>query len=413
MRKSDKLQLEMSELREAVNGALEKDDMTDAERMEMQKKTKRMQEIEPEMRAAITLEAAEDSELRNGFTEDAETREFRALETRSNLSGYVSMAMTGGRIAGAELELNQALKIPEDHFPMRLLAPGAEHRASTAAEALAAQPRWVDRLFADTAAMALGMTFDSAAPGVQAYPVTTGGASSAQRGKAQAAADAAWTVGVTELKPTRNSVRAVFVIEDAARLPTLEEALTRDLRAALVEGVDRAIFIGDSTANPNAGDITGLTTASIDETTITQANKATGTGSMAPFANLIDGIHAATPADLKIVMAVGANAYWMAKNANTGAAVDTTVAEYLRRAGFNWTVRGNIEDSTVDGDFGAFVGLARGITGAGVAAIWDAAQLIRDPYSNAAKGEVALTMHHLWAFGLPRTSNFKRIKFVT
>ena len=56
-------------------------------------------------------------------------------------------------------------------------------------------------------------------------------------------------------------MRLLFNIEDAARIPGLESALTRDLRMALTEGIDRAIFLGDSTANPNAGDIVGLTTA--------------------------------------------------------------------------------------------------------------------------------------------------------
>ena len=54
-----------------------------------------------------------------------------------------------------------------------------------------------------------------------------------------------------------------------------------------------------------------------------------------------------------------------------------------------------------------------GLNGAGVAAVWEAGELIRDPYSGAAKGEVALTLCYLWDFGLPRTSNFQRIKFVT
>ena len=409
MRKSQKLQLEQSELRESVNGLLAKDEMTDPEREEMETKTKRLQETEGELRAAITLEAAEDSELRNERDDDPETREFRALETRSNVGLYVSAAMSGGRVGGAELEFNQALKLPEDHFPLRLLAPGAEHRAVTGADGATQQTRWVDRLFAEACAMSVGLTFDSVAPGVQAYPVTTAGATPAQRGKAQLTADAGWTVGVTELKPTRNAVRAVFTVEDAARLPTLEEALTRDLRMALVEGVDRAIFIGDATADPDAGDIVGLTTASIDESTISQTNKVKWPETIAVFAALIDGKHAMSPADLNIVAAVGANTLWMSTSANTNR--NESVAQVLQGNGLTWKTRGDIEAATTAGKFGAFVGLARGIAGAGVVAVWDSAQLIRDPYSNAAKGEVALTMNHLWATGLPRTANFKRIKF--
>ena len=89
------------------------------------------------------------------------------------------------------------------------------------------------------------------------------------------------------------------------------------------------------------------------------------------------------------------------------------VAEYLRRAGFSWMVRGDIESATTNDKFGAFVGRRRGIEGAGVSAVWDSASLIRDPYTNAKKGEVLLTMSHLWAFGVPRPSSFARIKFVT
>ena len=44
---------------------------------------------------------------------------------------------------------------------------------------------------------------------------------------------------------------------------------------------------------------------------------------------------------------------------------------------------------------------------------WEAGELIRDPYSGAAKGEVALTLCYLWDFALPRESSFPRIKFVT
>ncbi len=79
--------------------------------------------------------------------------------------------------------------------------------------------------------MYLGMTFESVAPGISAYPITTAGPSAAQRGRSETATDAAWTVGVTSLKPTRNTVRVVFSDEDMYRLPGLEAALRRDMAA--------------------------------------------------------------------------------------------------------------------------------------------------------------------------------------
>ena len=78
----------------------------------------------------------------------------------------------------------------------------------------------------------------------------------------------------------------------------------------------------------------------------------------------------------------------------------------------SWEAREGLAANTNAGSFGGYVGLGRGIQGAGVAAVWSAGELIRDPYSGAATGEVALTLSYLWNFGLVRASNFARIKFV-
>ena len=214
------------------------------------------------------------------------------------------------------------------------------------------------------------------------------------------------------MKPKRNAVRLLFSIEDAARIPGLESALTRDLRMALTEGVDRAIFLGDDTATGTDADITGLQTAAITETTITQTNKVAGPATLAAFTGLVDGIHAMGLNDLKVVAAVGAWRLW--ENTIINATADNmTLAAFLRMAGLSWSARGEIDTNTANNDFGAFIGRGMGLDGAGVAAVWEAGELIRDPYSGAAKGEVALTFCYLWDFALPRASNFARIKFVT
>ncbi len=220
--------------------------------------------------------------------------------------------------------------------------------------------------------MRLGISMESVPVGAASFPVTTAGASAAQRGKDQAAADTAWTVGVVEMKPKRNAATLKFSIEDTARIPGLESALTRDLRMALTEGIDRAIFTGDDGANPNAGDIVGLQTAAITETTITQASKILGPGTLGAFTGMVDGIHANMLGDLNVVAAVGAYRLWENTVINTTSTV-TTMAKFLRDAGLSWSARGEIEENTANGDFGAYA---------------------------------------LWDFGLPRTSNFPRIKFV-
>ena len=212
----------------------------------------------------------------DGDGEDAEARERRALLGRAEVRRYVASAMHGGPVDGSEAELNSALGMDAGAFPLRLLAPARETRTTTDADAAATQGTWLDRLFADTAAMHVGVTFRQAGPGAAAYPVTTAGASAAQRGRGEAAVDGAFTVAVAEVKPTRNAVRAVFTVEDAARLRGLEDALRRDLRMALTEGIDRAVFVGDDGATGTTADITGLQThANVTEVTLSQANKDT------------------------------------------------------------------------------------------------------------------------------------------
>ena len=400
------------------------DDLNDETRAELDTIEAGTPDLERQIRAATTAVETEESEQRaagaagDAPAGDAEDRERAELRGKVKLGGYVAAAIEQRSADGPEAEYNAALGIAGNRFPLELLAPPeqraarVEDRAVTGVDTATMPRTWLDRLFSGTAAEAVGVSMESVPVGKSSHPVTTMGATAAQRGKSEVAADAAWTLSVTEMTPKRNAVRLLFNIEDTARIPGLESALTRDLRMALIEGIDRAVFLGDNGATPNAGDIVGLTTAAgLVEKSIPQAGKVKGSDTLQVFAELIDGKAAMMPSDLKAVFAVGANTLWSHQLANTGASVDTTIAEFLRRFGLNWMTRGDIETTTADTEFAAFVGLGRGLDGSGVAALWSAGELIRDPYSGAAKGEVALTLCYLWDFKLPRASNFARVTF--
>ena len=417
------IQLKLKSLRERQSKERQRmaelavaDSLTDETRQELDQLETGTPDLERQLRAAQSAVEAEESEQRTAAPSDdgdAEDREVRELRAKVKLSGYVSAAIEQRSADGAEGEYNAARGIAGNRFPLELLAPPIEQRATTDADTTTVPRRWLDRLFAGTAAQHLGITMESVPAGVPSYPVTTAGASAAQRQRStDAAADAAWTIGVTEMKPKRNAVRLLFSIEDAARIPGLESALVRDLRMALMEGVDRAIFLGDAGATGTDADIVGLRTAGITETTITQANKVLGPGTLGAFTGQVDGIHAMGLGDLRVVTSVGAWRLWENTIINS-TADNMTLGAFLRMAGLSWMSRGEIDTNTANGDFGAFIGRGRGIEGAGVAAVWEAGELIRDPYSGAAKGEVALTLCYLWDFALPRSDNFSRIKFVT
>ncbi len=411
MTNRQRIELRLSEVRQRLNeiSGLEGDAFTDEIREEADKLQREYGDLEVRHRAAIVADP--DPEPNAGGEGDGEDREILELRSRVSIADYIEAANAGRPVAGAAAEYNAALDMAEGRFPLQLLDdPGLETRATTDTDGRVNQGTWIDRLFADTAARRVGVTFASVAPGQVSYPVTTAGASAAQRGRTEAAADAAWTVGATAIEPTRNSVRAVFSRTDALRLPGLEAALQRDLRAALAEGIDRAIFVGDSGANENDADITGLTTAGITEAVIAQADKLKAVETLQVFTNLVDGVYAAGMGDLRIVAAIGAWRLW-ASTVHTAATSPQTIAEFLRAAGLSWSSRGGIETDTADGDFAAFVGLGRGIANAAVAAVWSDAEMIRDPYSAGSQAQISLTLHTHWGFKIPRTANFKRVKF--
>lgn len=387
------------------------DELTDELRSELSDLRTEYADLETRIAAFNVAEDEPEVEKRD-TGEDTEARELRELRAKVEFRHYATAAIEKRGVDGAAAELNQHLGIGAHKFPLEILAPVEEERATTNTDAGPTRPRrWLDRLFADTAAMRVGVTMESVEPGVERYPITTAGASAAQRAKEQVTADAAWTISTSELKPTRNSVRATFVREDALRNPGLQDALTRDLRMALAEGIDRAVFLGDTGATGTDSDITGLVAAAIDEITITQANKVKGPETLQAFTSLVDGIHAGGLGDLRIVAAIGAWRLWESTIVNA-AAENQTLAGFLRMAGLSWSARGEIETNTAAGDFAAFVGLGRGIEGAAVAPVWSDGMMIVDPYSGANKAEIALTVHTFWNFGLVRAANFRRIKFV-
>ena len=391
--------------------AIASDKRTEEQRNRLPALDREMSDLDTEIN--LLRKTTETTETRQAGV-DSEMRERVELRGKVSIVSYCKAALEMRAAVGAEAEYNAAIGMGSDKFPMELLAPETEVRASTDADAGTMNPvRWVDRLFSQAAAQAIGVTFDSVPPGVASYPVTTAGATSAQRGRSQAASAAAWTVGVTELKPRLNAVHGVFSIQDSARIgPGLEAGLTRDFRMSVMDGVDKAIFLGDNGANEDPGDITGFRTAGISESTLTQSNKVKGSNILSMFAGFIDGKHAAGPEDVRIVASVGSNVLWMT-TVQAAAVENQTVAQFLRASGISWTTRGEIDTATSNGDFGAFVGLNQGIEGAAVAAVWEAGSLIRDPYSGADSGEVGLTLNYLWDFQIPRTSNFRRLKYVS
>ena len=385
-------------------------DMTDESRAELD--TLKVEYRDNEAKQAALMIADDTPETIVKQT-DGSGGAFAELRESLDFGKYVAAALSGNGVStGAEAEYNAERGIAANFFPLDLLGRGIEKRAAISGDAQENQGTWIDQVFFGTAADHIGVSFRSVAPGIAAFPLTTSGPTSAQRGRTEAAAAGTLAVTVTEMKPARRAAHALYSIEDVMRLPGLSDAIERDMRAQLMEAVDIAIFNSDAGANENVADITGFRTGGISETTLTQANKVKADEVLKAVLAQVDGKYAASLADMRLVTSVGANTLFYGTIHNS--AVDNeTIAQFLMRSGMTWVTRGGIDTNTANGDFGMYMGRNRGIDGAAIAAVWEQAQMITDPYSGANKGEVGLTLNYLWNFAIPRTANFKRLKFVS
>ena len=119
--------------------------------------------------------------------------------------GEFAAAIEQRSAAGAELELNASMGIAGNRFPLELLAPPPEHRPPQEqrrdCNGERRARRWLEPL-----RNPLASQWNPCRRG--SFPVTTAGASAAQRAKDEATADTSWEIGVTELKPKRNAATA-------------------------------------------------------------------------------------------------------------------------------------------------------------------------------------------------------------
>ena len=105
-----KITLEQSEKRQRLNEILAKETKTAEERAELETLTKRMQELEPELRAAIVAEGEEETRAAAQFG-DGETAERRALLRRVTMADYLMAATMRMAPAGQAAELNSSLGV--------------------------------------------------------------------------------------------------------------------------------------------------------------------------------------------------------------------------------------------------------------------------------------------------------------
>ena len=391
MRTRDRIALAMSEHRQAINGLLGKDELTEDERAELAAKTTRAQELETELRAAIVADP--DPEPNTG-TEDGEGRELRALTDRAELGNIFECAIEHRVSGGAERELQEHFHLGANQIPIAMLR---EVRAVTPAPANVGQNQAaiIPAVFPQACAAFLGVDMPTVPVGEAVYPVLTTGATVHTPAENATAAETEGAFSADVLSPSRLQASFFYSREDRARFAGMSEALRMNLSEALSDKLDQQVING---AN---GLLNGTNLANNNRTTL--ADFAHYKGAFAY--SRVDGTYASTVGDIRIVM--GTAGYTHAATIYRANNSDDSALDVLtsRTAGLKVSAHVPALDSNNRQNSIVRLGMRRDM----VAPIWEGITLIPDEITLAAKGQIKVTAVMLHAIKILRAAGFYKV----
>ena len=404
MTRTQKLQLEQSENRQAIGKALdtEIEKRSDTFTAELETLTKRATALETELQAAILASDEVEVETR----ESPEARELADLIERADIGGIFDGAITGRLPDGAEAELQQHFNLHGNQVPLALLQRGdvgdLELRTSGVTPAPASgsigatQQPIIEYVFPQSASAFLRIPQPTVPVGEAVYTVVSTAATPGTPAKGAEQAHSTGALTASTLSPGRIQASLFYAREDAARLRGMSEALRMNLSDALADELDQAILTGTN------GLLTGTNLAN---------NNAGAADTYATYLKRfgydnVDGSYANTPADLRLV--VGTDT--LSDMAATYRAAESGMQALgeLEAATGGVRVSGNVTATSNANKQNGIV--RRGSRMDGVAPIWDGVTIITDEVTQAKAGEIVLTAVMLYAFKVLRAGGFVKVQ---
>ena len=392
MTNAQKLALRLSEIRQKLNELSGRDELTEAEEKDLRSLSTEYPKLESRHRAALIAESVDEAEALDGDDGDGEDRERSELRSRSRLAKYVSAALDGLPVQGAEAELSAAAgcpgAVPLELFEVRRSDTGdPERRAVTPAPATTEEnlAAIVPAIFDRSAASWLGIEMPTVPVGDAGYPVLSTSLTGGVVAKSAEADESAGAFTVSMASPRRISGAFKFTYEDSARLSGMESALRQNIGSVLSDALDAQAINGSGTGD---GTLNGLLNILTDPSA-PAANAEDFARYVAAAAGHVDGLFSVDLGGVRQLVGVQTYGHMAGTfRANE----DSTTAEgwLMQRTGGVRTSRriaapaSNIQQAIIRRSNPAGDRVA-------VMPVWEGLQMIRDPYTNARKGEVSLT----------------------
>ena len=407
MTRLQKVQMRQSELKQKLNDMLDTEIEKRSETYtdDMAKITNELRAVETELQAAIF---ADDSttETRD---DDGEGRELREILALSSVGEYLDGIANDRPVEGAGRELRQALEMTDNQFPVDLLLDGdMEQRADantsvTAAAAPAeSQSSIAGRVFAASSGAYMGVNRPTVPVGTAAYVSLSTGTSAELRSDGVVIDSTAATFAVKEVNPVRVTSRYTYGVESTARLSGLEEALRSDLRADLGDKLDNLALNGKAAVSNTSPAVEGLISTLADPTN--PSSESTWKDYYTLFASRVDGKYSADGSNVRVL--VNPETYRHAAGLQIATSGDLLID---RLPAGRFRASANMPDtaSTISTGLTYAASSRRGY----VQPVWRVVTAIRDQYTGAATGTIALTIIMLSGFAMIDSGAYSRVEF--
>ena len=399
MLKSQKLEIEMSEKRQALTALVALETLTDEQRGEMDVLTKRIGQVEVERRAALTSEDAERAVAGAAFG-DNEDREYRALVEGASVGEIFAATIDHRMTTGQAHELQEQLRLGANQVPLAMLRDrrrAPEIRAVTPAPANVGtqQSTIIPGVFPMACASWLGVDMPTVGVGEATYPILTTNATAENLAENTPGTETTGAFSAEVLTPSRIQAEFFYSREDRARLSGMDESLRMNLDMALADGLDKNVIAGTN------GLLGGTNLTAVVQGT--RNTFALYRGSL--VFDRVDGKFASTTHDIKIV--VGAASYADMASLYRGNSADDSALDSIMR------VSGGVKVSAHVPPFASTKQDAivrRGTLRDMVAPIWEGISLIPDEITKAKNGQIVLTAVMLHAVQIVRSAGFARVE---
>ncbi len=374
------------------------DDLTEEQEAEFSKLTGDVSKLTRRESAMVAAGADKPPEVvaTGKGDEGGEAAEFAKLVAGASIGDVMDCALFGKRAVGATAELQQELSLGDNAVPLALFAASS---VTSAGDAETQEPT-IPQVFPSAISAGMGIDRRAVGVGIANVPVVT----SPEDGPTTVTAigttvDASTvTIAGVQLVPTRLQVSATIGRDELSTFRGLEDQVEMVLRAALMSALDRqALYSAGSNGLLNFG------TAPSNTTTVMSFGSL-----MAAVTNAVDGRYAGGLEYLHTLL--GPATYTLGARIYRGASDNESPIEKLAR------ITGGIMTSDLvaspSGDNQQAVTARGGAMHTGYAQrVWGGVEVIRDPYTKAADGQLVATLVLMQASKLLRSSMYKRHSF--